>query len=130
MFAFTSPVGSGRAKLHVSYQGEISRKDMRGIFQVKDVVEWYIYSQFDEIGARQAVPCFDEPGCKVPWQLTLHVKKDQAALSNTAIVSEIDSSDGFDHPRQTRGANPGHQRLWSSIAAHELAHNRTDGVLS
>jgi cytosol alanyl aminopeptidase len=94
-FAFTSPVGPGQAKLHVSYQGEISRKDMRGIFQVKDGVEWYIYSQFEDIGARQAFPCFDEPGYKVPWQLTLHVKKDQVALSNTPIVSEIDSSNGM-----------------------------------
>ncbi len=94
-FAFASPVGPGQAKLHVSYQGEISRKDMSGIFQVKDGVEWYIYSQFEEIGARQAFPCFDEPGYKVPWQLTLHVKKDQVALSNTPIVSETDSSDGM-----------------------------------
>ena len=43
-FAFPSPVGPGQAKLHVSYQGEISRKDMQGIFQVKDGIEWYIYS--------------------------------------------------------------------------------------
>ena len=94
-FAFPSPVGPGEAKLHVSYQGEISRKDMQGIFQVKDGVEWYIYSQFEDIGARRAFPCFDEPGYKVPWQLTLHVKKDQVALSNTPIVSETDSSDGM-----------------------------------
>src|SRR5271165_274823 len=94
-FAFASPVGPGHAELHVSYQGEISRKDMQGIFQVRDGGEWYIYSQFENIGARQAFPCFDEPGYKVPWQLTLHVKKEQVALSNTPIVSETDSSEGM-----------------------------------
>jgi alanyl aminopeptidase len=94
-FVFPSPVGPGLAKLHLSYQGEISRKDMQGIFQVKDGIEWYIYSQFEDIGARQAFPCFDEPGYKVPWQLTLQVKKGQVALSNTPIVSETDSSDGM-----------------------------------
>jgi cytosol alanyl aminopeptidase len=94
-FAFPSPVGPGQAKLHVSYQGEINRKDMQGIFQVKDGIEWYIYSQFEDIGARQAFPCFDEPGYKVPWQLTLQVKKDHVALSNTPIVSETDTSDGM-----------------------------------
>ena len=94
-FAFASPVAPGPAELHVSYQGEISRKDMQGIFEVKDGDEWYVYSQFENIGARQAFPCFDEPGYKVPWQLTLHVKKDQVALSNTPIVSETDSSDGM-----------------------------------
>ena len=94
-FAFASPVGPGPAELHVSYQGAISRKDMQGIFQVKDGAEWYVYSQFENISARQAFPCFDEPGYKVPWQLTLHVRKDQVALSNTPIVSETDSGEGM-----------------------------------
>ena len=94
-FALASPVGPGPAMLHVAYQGEISRKDMQGIFQVKDGGQWYIYSQFENIGARQAYPCFDEPGYKVPWQLTLHVKSDQVALSNTPILSETESGDGM-----------------------------------
>jgi len=94
-FEFNQLVGPGEAKLHVSYQGEISRKDMQGIFQVKDGDQWYIYSQFENIGARQAYPCFDEPGYKVPWQLTLHVKKDQAALSNTPVISETEDNNGM-----------------------------------
>ena len=94
-FEFDHPVGPGEAKLHVSYQGEISRKDMQGIFQVKDGDQWYVYSQFENIGARQAYPCFDEPGYKVPWQVTLHVKKEQAALSNTPAISETEGSDGM-----------------------------------
>jgi cytosol alanyl aminopeptidase len=94
-FEFAHEVGPGEAKLHVSYQGEISRKDMQGIFQVKDGDQWYVYSQFENIGARQAYPCFDEPGYKVPWQVTLHVKKEQAALSNTPVISETEGSDGM-----------------------------------
>ena len=58
-----------------AYQGEISRKDQQGIFQMKDGGQWYVYSQFEEIWARRAYPCFDEPGYKVPWQVTLHIKK-------------------------------------------------------
>ena len=94
-FAFAHPVGPGAARLHVSYQGEISRKDMQGIFQVKDGGEWYVYSQFENIGARRAYPCFDEPAYKVPWQLTLHVKKDQVALSNTPALSETETGNGM-----------------------------------
>jgi aminopeptidase N len=93
-FAFEHPVGPGRATLRVTYQGEVSRKDQQGIFQMKDGDRWYIYSQFEEIWARRAFPCFDEPGYKVPWQMTLHVKKDQVALSNAPVVSESDSGDG------------------------------------
>ncbi len=74
-FSFNRAVGPGPARLHVVYEGKISRKDMQGIFQVKDGDSWYIYSRFEDIGARRAFPCFDEPNYKVPWQLTLHVKR-------------------------------------------------------
>jgi len=93
--AFEHPVGLGEATLHIAYQGEISRKDQQGIFQMKDGDRWYVYSQFEPIRARRAFPCFDEPGYKVPWQLTLRVKKEQVAVSNTPIVSENDTGDGM-----------------------------------
>ena len=94
-FAFDHPVGPGEATLHLSYQGTINRTDQQGIFQMKLDGQWYVYSQFEQIWARRAFPCFDEPGYKVPWQLTLHVKKDQVALSNTNIISETDNGDGM-----------------------------------
>jgi alanyl aminopeptidase len=94
-FAFDHAVGPGAATLRVVYQGEISRKDQQGIFQMKDGDRWYVYSQFEAIWARRAFPCFDEPSYKVPWQLMLRVKKDQAALSNTPALSETESGDGM-----------------------------------
>ncbi|MGD0223509.1 MAG: M1 family aminopeptidase [Terriglobia bacterium] len=94
-FAFEHPVGPGEATFRATYQGEISRKDMEGIFQVKDGDRWYVYSQFEWTFARRAFPCFDEPSYKVPWQLTLHVKKDEVALSNTSITSETNSGDSM-----------------------------------
>jgi cytosol alanyl aminopeptidase len=93
-FSFDHPIGPGAAKLHVDYQGEISRKDMSGIFQVKDGDHWYVYSQFENIWARRAVPCFDEPGYKVPWQVTLNVPREDGAFSNTPVVSEADGPNG------------------------------------
>jgi cytosol alanyl aminopeptidase len=94
-FSFDSVIPAGPAKFHAEYEGEISRKDMQGIFQVKDGDHWYIYSQFENIAARQAFPCFDEPSFKVPWQLTLHVPKDDGAFSNTPVLSEKNGSDGL-----------------------------------
>jgi alanyl aminopeptidase len=94
-FAFDQPVAPGVATLRVAYQGEINRKDQQGLFQMKDGDRWYVYSQFEAIWARRAFPCFDEPAYKVPWQLTLRVKKDQMALSNTPILSETDTGDGM-----------------------------------
>jgi alanyl aminopeptidase len=94
-FAFKHPVAPGDATLHVAYQGGINRKDQQGIFQMKDGDRWYVFSQFEALWARRAFPCFDEPAYKVPWQLTLRVKKDQVALSNTPILSETDAGDGM-----------------------------------
>ena len=94
-FSFDQPVGPARAKFHVSYEGTVSRKDMQGIFQVKDGDRWYIYSQFENIAARQAFPCFDEPSYKVPWQLTLKVPKDDDAFSNTPALSETAGPGGM-----------------------------------
>ena len=35
-FSFDQPVGPGPATLHVAYQGDVSRNDQAGIFQMKD----------------------------------------------------------------------------------------------
>jgi alanyl aminopeptidase len=94
-FALDHSVGPGPATLHATFQGEISRKDQQGIFQMKDGGQWYVYSQFEDIWARRAYPCFDEPGYKVPWEVTLHIKKDQVGLSNSPVVSESDTGDGM-----------------------------------
>src|SRR6266851_6170077 len=94
-FSFDSAVSPGPAKFHAEYEGQISRKDIQGIFQVKDGDHWYIYSQFENISARQAFPCFDEPSFKVPWQLTLNVPKDDGAFSNTPLLSETSRDDGL-----------------------------------
>ena len=93
-FSFAHAVGAGPAKLSIAYQGEISRKDMQGIFQVKDGDRWYIYSQFEDISARRALPCFDEPGYKVPWQVTLTVPNDDGAFSNTPVIAESKDGNG------------------------------------
>jgi len=94
-FSFDSAVSPGPAKFHAEYEGQISRKDMQGIFQVKDGDHWYIYSQFENISARQAFPCFDEPSFKVPWQVTLNVPKDDGAFSNTPVLSESSRDNGM-----------------------------------
>jgi alanyl aminopeptidase len=86
---------SGRGVLHVAYLGKISRNSSAGLFQMKEGDQWYVYSQFEPTDARRAFPCFDEPGFKVPWQLTLHVPKDDVALANSPELSETDEPNGM-----------------------------------
>ncbi len=93
-FTFPQPV-SGKARLRVSYTGKISRRSSAGVFQLQDGGNWYIYTQFEPTDARRAFPCFDEPGYKVPWQVTLHVRKTDMALSNTPEISSRDEDGGM-----------------------------------
>jgi cytosol alanyl aminopeptidase len=87
-FLLGRPVGPGRARLQLSFEGQISSKDMAGIFEAKEDGRWYIYSQFENIAARRAFPCFDEPSYKVPWQISLTVPAHDSAFSNTPIRSQ------------------------------------------
>ena len=94
-FSLDSSIGPGPAKLHILYKGKINSVDTYGVFKQKEGIDWYAFSQFESIYARRAFPCFDEPSFKVPWQLTLHVKQEYVALSNTPIISETNEPNGM-----------------------------------
>ncbi len=90
-FASDAPLPAGSGKLHIEYRGKISRQDDRGIFAQREGGKWYALTQFESIYARRAFPCFDEPGFKTPWQITLEVPSDLPAFSNTPVASEASS---------------------------------------
>ena len=93
--AWPSSAGPGPARIHIVYQGKISEKSSAGIFQGLDGKQPYLFTQFESIDARRAFPCFDQPDFKTPWQLTVHVPKAHAAVSNTSPVSETDEPNGM-----------------------------------
>ncbi len=94
-FALDAPARAGTARLHVAYAGKVSAKDDRGLFVEDEEGAPYVFTQFESIDARRAFPCFDEPSFKVPWQLTLHVREGDTALSNTPVVSETHEAAGM-----------------------------------
>jgi len=93
--AFAPALTAGRHRLTLSFEAEQSQNTTRGVFALKDNGSWYAMTQFEAISARRAFPCFDEPGFKTPWQLTLRVPRDLVALSNTRVLSETSGDDGF-----------------------------------
>jgi alanyl aminopeptidase len=93
--AFEPPLPPGTHRLTVAFEAEQSRNSTRGIFTLEEGGASYTMTQFEAVSARRAFPCFDEPGFKVPWRLTLRVPRDVVALSNTPIDSEVPSADGL-----------------------------------
>jgi len=93
--AFEPPLPAGRHRVTLAFEAEQSRNSTRGIFALQDAGAWYAMTQFESISARRAFPCFDEPGHKTPWQLTLRVPRGLVALSNTRVLSETPGDDGL-----------------------------------
>jgi alanyl aminopeptidase len=94
-FAFRQPVGPGPASLRISYSATLSDREMAGAFRQKDGRDWYAFTQFEATDARRAFPCFDEPAFKVPWRLSLTVRREQTALANTPLLGETDAGGGW-----------------------------------
>ena len=75
----TAPAGA--ATLELSWTGQMST-GLRGLYQAGEVA----VTQFEAADARRVFPCFDEPGFKAAWTLTLDAPAGVALLSNGAPV--------------------------------------------
>jgi cytosol alanyl aminopeptidase len=85
---FAQAVPAGPAHLRIEYTGKVSDRNTAGVFRGKDAGENYLFTQFEATDARRAFPCFDEPGIKSTWQITVHVKQEHQAISNTPTASQ------------------------------------------
>ncbi len=94
-FQVATPLSKGALTIDIEYEAKIDFERSRGVYSEKEGAERYAYTFFEAIDARRAFPCFDEPGFKVPFALTLHVKSEHVALSNSPLASETLESDGM-----------------------------------
>jgi alanyl aminopeptidase len=85
---------AGPAALRIAYRGKVNKAARDGIFVVTQGGASYLVTQFESMSARKAFPCFDEPGFKVPWRLTLDIPAEQLAFSNTPVASETTDGGG------------------------------------
>ena len=94
-FQFDAPLAPGAATLEINYAGKVNTKSSSGIFLSSVKNDRYLFTQFEPIDARRAFPCFDEPGFKIPWQITLHVPERDVAVSNTGVEAETNEANGM-----------------------------------
>jgi len=73
----------GIALLTIRYRGTYETVGSQGLFRQEDRGDSYVLSQFEPLYARRAFPCFDEPGWKTPWRLTIEAPADDVVVSNT-----------------------------------------------
>jgi len=84
---FPQPIPAGPARLQLRFFGKLNRQ-LRGLYEAHAEGETYAFTQFEATDARRMFPCFDEPGMKARFRLTVTVPSRLTALSNMPIVSE------------------------------------------
>src|SRR5262245_16937720 len=89
-----TPILKGPTTLRLVWRAKVNTKAKDGVFRVTQNGENYLATQFEALAARKAFPCFDEPGFKAPWQITLDVPADLAVFSNAPVVSETPDGAG------------------------------------
>ena len=82
---------AGTYELQIDFSNDF-QTDGVGINRTENEGAHYIFSQFEAIDARLAFPCFDEPGFKFPWQLTMTVPDGVMAITNTPEVSVTEAN--------------------------------------
>jgi aminopeptidase N/puromycin-sensitive aminopeptidase len=86
---FTVPdsIPAGLATISIQFTG-ILNNELRGFYLSKTSRRNYAVTQFEPTDARRAFPCFDEPGFKATFDVTLVVDKGDTAISNSPIAAD------------------------------------------
>jgi len=87
------PLAPGAATLEVDFAHAYGTRAV-GLYRVYRGGRGYLFTQFESDDAREAFPCWDEPGFKFPYQLTLEVPVRHEAISNTPVESQVEK-DGW-----------------------------------
>lgn len=80
-------VPSGAAQLHLKFSGAL-KEGLRGLYLSKSGRRKYAVTQFEGTYARMMFPCFDEPGFKATFDITVTADKSDTAISNGRIIKD------------------------------------------
>ena len=83
-FRTSAPLVPGEHTLAIDFARPFDTQAV-GLYRMEQDGLGYAFTQFEAADARGAYPCFDEPGFKIPWQLTVKVPEAHIAVSNTPV---------------------------------------------
>jgi len=94
LVSLASVVGAGDATLHFEYTAPFNLTT-EALFKAVRDGKSYAVTQFQPISARQVFPGFDEPGFKVPFDISLVTRAGDIAVTNTPEASVETLENGF-----------------------------------
>lgn len=81
-------LGPGDAKFIFDYTAPF-RTTPEGLFHAKVGGQWYAWTQLEPIDARRVFPCFDQPGFKTPFTVTVKAPRSAKVFSNAPEVQTL-----------------------------------------
>ena len=81
------PLAPGEYTLAIAFSRPFDTHTV-GLYRMEAGGDAYAFTQFEPDDARMAFPCWDEPGFKIPYQVTVAVPEGQIAVSNTPVRNE------------------------------------------
>lgn len=88
-----STLKAGPYQLELEFHGPYNKRSS-GLYKYADQGLPYLSTQFEMSHARLCFPCFDEPGFKIPFQLTVEAPKGQSVYSNSP-ETKLSERDGW-----------------------------------
>lgn len=84
---FSQEIPKGTATISIVFSGNLNHQ-MRGLYEANANGEVYAFTQFEATDARRMFPCFDEPGMKAQFQLSVSAPAELTILSNMPAIRE------------------------------------------
>jgi aminopeptidase N len=81
VLTFDAALPPGRASLFLRFSAPFD-DELSGVYRLSEGGQWYGFTQFEATDARRAFPCFDEPGFKTPFDVSLTVPTGMVAVAN------------------------------------------------
>src|SRR5579859_5628229 len=79
------PCSVGPHTLQIDFANAFNRAG-EGLYKAVYEGRSYLFTQMVPIDARRAFPCWDEPGFKIPWRLTVTIPAALEAVANMPIA--------------------------------------------
>lgn len=126
-----APVAPGRHTLVIDYHGKIGRTTL-GFFAMDystpEGPRRTLATNFEPAEARKLLPCWDEPGRKAAFTVSVDAPKDRMALSNMPVAEVSSLSETMQRVRFAESPKMSSYLLFLAIGDFERIHRTVDGV--
>ena len=82
-----APLAPGPHRLEIDFEQSYNQRSV-ALYKTIAGGEPYLFTQFQAIDAREAFPCWDEPGRKIPYRLAVTIPEGLEAVSNMPVESQ------------------------------------------